>query len=161
MGRNLQGWHDLKVGVWFETDVTPPDTPEEQWDIRATNITYYCNFVEAKEFGKLLWATGFQRKALEASERIFLGDGAEWIWNLVHNHYPQGVQIVDWFHAAKRLGDVAKAAFEEPDQRKRWRERARQHLWGGPSRARDPNVRRLGGRAGERCGPGCTVLPQQ
>ena len=24
------GWRDLKVGAWFETDVTPPDTPEKQ-----------------------------------------------------------------------------------------------------------------------------------
>ena len=36
---------------------------------------------------------------------IFLGDGAEWIWNLVRDYYPEAVQIVDWFHAAERLAE--------------------------------------------------------
>jgi hypothetical protein len=126
-----EGWRDLKVVAWFETDKPPPDTPNGDWEIKAKEMTYHCNFIEAKAFGKLLWATGFRRKALQASELVFLGDGAEWIWNLVQNHYPQAVQIVDWFHAAERLGDVAKAAYKSPDERERWRQRMRQFLWDG------------------------------
>jgi transposase len=45
-----------------------------------------------------------------AHELIFLEDGAEWIWNLVQEHYPEAVQIVDWFHATEYITPVANAA---------------------------------------------------
>jgi hypothetical protein len=130
-GAEDQGWRDLKVGAWFVSDAPPPETPQEDWDIRAEQITYFCDFAEAKAFGKLLWATGFQRQALQASELIFLGDGAEWIWNLVHDHYPQATQIVDWFHAAERLAGVAKAAFGDAEAQSQWREEVGDLLWKG------------------------------
>jgi hypothetical protein len=126
-----QGWRDLKVGAWFESDAPPPEEPLEDWDVQARNLTYYCDFAEAKEFGKLLWATGIQREALKAKEMIFLGDAAEWIWNLAHEHFPRAVQIVDWFHAAEHLELVAKAVFEEEEARKTWLKDVRQSLWEG------------------------------
>jgi len=79
----------------------------------------------------LLWATGIQREALRAKELVFLGDAAEWIWNLVQEHFPQAVQIVDWFHAAEHLETVAKAVFEEQSARKAWLQDTRQWLWEG------------------------------
>ena len=130
-GTEDQGWRDLKVGAWFVTDAPPPDEPQADWDIRAEQITYFCDFAEAKQFGKLLWATGFQRQALQASELIFLGDGAEWIWNLAHDNYPKATQIVDWFHAAEHLAGVAKAAFEDAKAQCTWRRQVSDLLWKG------------------------------
>jgi len=130
-GPEDQGWRDLKVGVWFESTAPPPESPQEGWVIKATNTTYFCDITEARQFGTLLWATGFQRKALQASELIFLGDGAEWIWNLVRDNYPHAVQIVDWFHAAEHLGTVAKAAIRDASTRELWFERVRGFLWEG------------------------------
>ncbi len=91
------GWRELKVGAWFETEAQPPQQPEDPWDVEAREISYFCDIVEAEKLGPLLWATGFQRRALKAQEIIFLGDGAEWIWNLVSKHFPQAIQIVDCF----------------------------------------------------------------
>jgi len=126
-----EGWRDLKVGAWFETHAPPPEAPQADWDIQAEKVTYFCDFAEAKQFGKLLWATGFQRRALQASELIFLGDAAEWIWNLVQEHFPHAVQIVDWFHAAEHLTGVAKAAFQDPTAQQAWLEHSRSLLWEG------------------------------
>jgi hypothetical protein len=126
-----EGWRDLKVGVWFETDAKPPSKPDEDWDIRARNITYYCDILEAEKFGDLVWATGFQRKALQAVEIVFLGDGADWVWNLVSEHYPWAVQIVDWFHATEHLGTVAKAAYSDSAEQKAWLSKVKEHLWAG------------------------------
>ena len=125
------GWRDLKVGTWFLTDGTPPSEPDGEWEVRARDITYYCDIAEAEKFGELLWATGFQRAALRAKELVFVSDGAEWIWNLVTEHFPQAVQIVDWFHAAERLGDVAAAVFEQSEEKKAWLTRTRAWLWQG------------------------------
>jgi hypothetical protein len=66
-----------------------------------------------------------------AQELIFLGDGAEWIWNLVQEHYPEAVQIVDWFHATEYIAPVANAAFADKAKRQAWSDQLRTDLWDG------------------------------
>lgn len=39
--------------------------------------------------------------------RVFLCDGASWIWNRVEDSYSESVQIVDFFHAKEHLSTVA------------------------------------------------------
>ena len=124
-------WRDIKVGAWFSTTAEPPQTPDEDWEIRATDISYYCDILQAQQFGHLVWATGCQRQAQLAQELIFLGDGAEWIWNLVEEYYPEAVQIVDWFHATEYIAPVAKLAFSKEEQRQAWIENVRTWLWKG------------------------------
>ncbi|MBU0494988.1 MAG: ISKra4 family transposase [Chloroflexi bacterium] len=126
------GWRDLKVGAWFETDAQPPAQPDDDaWDIQARDITYFCDIQEAADFGDLLWATGFQRRAPRAAELVFVADGAPWIWNLVQEHYPQAVQIVDWFHASAHLTPVAALASSTAEECAAWRKKARDDLWHG------------------------------
>jgi hypothetical protein len=124
-------WKDLKVGAWFTTTAKPPQNPDEDWQIEAQDMRYYCDILPAQEFGDLLWATGCQHQAQLAEELIFLGDGAEWIWNLVSHHYPHAIQIVDWFHATEYFAPIGNAAFTDEDQRKEWISNLRTHLWHG------------------------------
>lgn len=130
-GEKEHPWRDLKVGAWFTTTVEPPQSPDDDWEIHATDINYYCDICEASQFGQLLWATGCQRQAQLAQELIFLGDGAEWIWNLVQEHYPEAIQIVDWFHATEYIAPVATAAFSSEDQQQAWIKQVRADLWDG------------------------------
>lgn len=130
-GAEADPWRDLKVGAWFTTTATPPQKPDEDWQIAADDITYYCDILEASEFGHLLWATGCQRQAHLAQELIFLGDGAEWIWHQIAEHYPEAVQIVDWFHATEYIAPVANAAFADKDHRQAWTDQVRSQLWEG------------------------------
>jgi hypothetical protein len=85
----------------------------------------------ADTFADLVWATGFEQQADQAGELIFVADGAEWVWNIVQQHYPQAVQIVDWFHACQYLSPVAAAAFKDPQQRHTWLESVKTLLWEG------------------------------
>jgi len=85
----------------------------------------------AETFSRLVWSTGVQQHAQLAEELIILGDGARWIWDLVSAHFPQAVQIVDWFHACEYLGPVAKAAFEDEGQREAWVTQTKTALWEG------------------------------
>lgn len=130
-GQKEHPWRDLKVGAWFTTTAEPPQSPDDDWEIRATDISYYCDIQEAQQFGDLLWATGCQRHAELAQELIFLGDGADWIWRLVQEHYPEAVQIVDWFHATEYIAPVANAAFETEEKRQAWSKQVRTDLWNG------------------------------
>jgi len=130
-GEGEDPWRELKVGAWFEAKGQPPKKPEDQWAIEAENITYYTNISTAAQFGSLLWATGVQRDAQQARELIFIADGAAWIWRLVAEHFPQAIQIVDWFHACEYLTQVAKVVSEEAPQRQAWYEQRRTDLWQG------------------------------
>lgn len=124
-------WKDLKVGAWFTTTAKPPQSPDEDWKIEAQKMSYYCDILPSQQFGELLWATGCQHQAQLAEELIFLGDGAEWIWNQVSLYYPHAVQIVDWFHATEYIAPIAKAAFSDEDQRQDWISQVRSDLWEG------------------------------
>ena len=124
-------WRDLKVGVWFEARGRPPKQPDGQWRIQAENIHDFADICPASEFGSLVWATGVHHHAQLAQELVILGDGAEWIWNLVAEHFPQAVQILDWFHATEYLMPVAKAAFSTEKAQNHWVAQTKQALWDG------------------------------
>jgi len=47
----------------------------------------------------------------QASRRVVLGDGAEWIWNLTAEQFPDAIQIVDRYHANEHIHDAAKAIY--------------------------------------------------
>jgi len=137
---NQDAWRDLKVGCWYEVEPVPPsqrsvrqrdkfDREQAVW--RAKHMRYYCDILEAEEFGKRLWATGCTVNADRAREVVFVCDGAVWIWNLVALHYPHAVQIVDWYHAEDRLKRVAHAVFASERDRAAWLEPVTTHLWEG------------------------------
>lgn len=132
-GEEENGWRDLKVGAWFEACGKPPTSPDGEWRIVAENIEYYTDICPAREFSPLVWATAVQRDANLARELIILGDGAEWIWNLVDENFPHAIQILDWFHACEHLTPVAHAAFSDDDQRSQSFNHLRQLLWDGDS----------------------------
>jgi hypothetical protein len=130
-GQDEHPWRDLKVGAWFEARGRPPKQPDGQWRIQAENIHYYADICSAADFGHLLWATGVQHNAQLADELVILGDGADWIWRLVAEHFPHAVQILDWFHASEYLMPVAKAAFSTPATQQQWLQQTKQALWDG------------------------------
>lgn len=51
-------------------------------------------------FARRLWR--------EAERRVILGDGAKWIWRVAGELFPGAIQIVDFYHAAERLWEIAK-----------------------------------------------------
>jgi len=98
----------------------------------AQNISYYCDIQPAEEFGDLFWATACQHKVDLYEELVFVCDGAVWIWKLIERHFPDAVQIVDWYHASQYLPPIAEAAFgHATPQYQDWLEQARSQLWQG------------------------------
>ena len=114
-------WHEMKAGVWW--------LPDEQG--QATHITYYTDWLSAAEFSDLTWATGFRRYADQAAQVVFVADGAEWIWRIVQEHFPQAVQIVDWYHTLAYVRTVAGAVFTDETERTAWVDQLTSALWHG------------------------------
>lgn len=40
-----------------------------------------------------------------------VADGSAWIWDLFHTHFPEGEQILDYYHCADRVSETARAQY--------------------------------------------------
>jgi hypothetical protein len=137
----LQGeWRELKNIAWYRVEkVRSYQTRRrhakrvgEQNDLQAQDISYTCDFKTGEEFSDLFWASACQRQADLYEELVFVCDGATWIWKLIERHFPQAVQIVDWYHASEYLPPIAEATFSPgTDPYHAWLENARSFLWEG------------------------------
>ncbi len=76
-------------------------------------ITYVAGRVQAAEFGLAVYAEAVRRGLERAKEVVILGDGAHWIWEIAEEHFPNAVQILDFWHASEWVWKVARAAFGE------------------------------------------------
>src|SRR5260221_14085746 len=54
------------------------------------------------------------------AEKIFIADGAKWIWNWVEAVYPRSVQILDFFHAKEHLCNFAELLLTDAEQKRQW-----------------------------------------
>jgi hypothetical protein len=100
-----EGSKEAKIGGVYETPLSK--------DAIATDIRYTGGFHKAEYFGKKLYVLALKRGLKTAVEIIFIGDGAKWIWKLAAYHFPEAVQIVDWYHAEERLWDIGRTVFGE------------------------------------------------
>ena len=89
---------ELVPGVYMDTPV--PDS-----------IRYVARRTARGGFGWLLYHLALQAGLEQAQQVVVLGDGAPWIWNLVAEHFPRAVQIVDLYHAKEHVWEVAHAVF--------------------------------------------------
>jgi len=63
------------------------------------------------------WKRGWSR----ARKKVVIGDGAEWIWNLVAEHFLDAIQIVDLYHARQHLWEIARQLYPQAEvQQRAW-----------------------------------------
>jgi hypothetical protein len=70
---------EVKLGCVF----TQTTWDKEGFPIRDPESTTYTGAIEtAEEFGKRIYAEASNRGWSRAENKVVMGDGAEWIWNL-------------------------------------------------------------------------------
>jgi hypothetical protein len=109
---------EVKLGCVF----TQTTWDKEGYAIRDLDSTTYTGAIEtAEEFGKRIYVEAWKRGWSRAKKKVVIGDGAEWIWNLVAEHFPDAIQIVDLYHARQHLWDVARQLYpNDAVQQKTW-----------------------------------------
>lgn len=109
---------EAKLGCVF----TQTTWDEEGYAIRDPDSTTYTGAIEsAEEFGRRIYVEAWKRGWSRAEKKVVIGDGAEWIWNLVADHFPGSVEIVDLYHARQHLWDVARRLFPHDEaSQKAW-----------------------------------------
>ena len=109
---------EAKLGCVF----TQTTWDREGYAIRDSDSTTYTGAIEtAVEFGKRIYREAWKRGWSRAKKKVVIGDGAEWIWNLVAEHFPGAIQIVDLYHARQHLWEVARQLYPHEDvKQKAW-----------------------------------------
>jgi hypothetical protein len=109
---------EAKLGCVF-TQIT---VDEQGRPLREEDSTTYVGAIETAEpFGARLYAEAWQRGWARAQKKVVMGDGAEWIWNIADQHFPDAIQIVDLYHARQHLWELAAQLYPNDSPR--------QHRW--------------------------------
>jgi hypothetical protein len=122
--RFVDDWHETKVGACYT--VKPGRKGLDEPD-RTTYVTEVEAGLEG--FGQALYDEAARRGVQHAAETVVVADGAPWIWNLVAEHFPDAIQILDFYHASERLHTVSKAVYGDGCAKAReWADRSIERL---------------------------------
>ena len=125
--RTIEEWREAKNGVIFDVCHDAKGKPH------AVAKSYISRIENSEEFGKRLYTEAKQRNSEAAKKIIVVGDGARWIWEEATLHFPESVQIVDWYHAKEHLWKAAELIFgsREKEESKEWIKKTRNILFSG------------------------------
>jgi hypothetical protein len=130
-----EGWKEFKAGTVFDVALTPEldrDTGEWVDQVHGVNMHYCAVLGTVDEFAPALWALAVDRQVPQAANVAVTGDGADWIWNLVDDLFPDSPQIVDWYHSAEYLAHCAQALYpNDPQAAHAWLQARRADLYLG------------------------------
>ena len=75
----------------------------------------------AEEFGPTNLPRSLESRLEPCAKKVVIGDGAEWIRNIVEVHFPGAIHIVDLFHARQRLWEIVRLLYpNDPGPQKVW-----------------------------------------
>ena len=130
-----EGWKEFKTGTVYEVTTTTqvdPQTHETVVVARGEHMAYRAILGDVKAFAPAFWALAVQRGVPQAADVVTTADGAEWIWNVTDDLFPQSVQIVDWYHATQHLTQAATALYPTDEKAaQRWQQEQRDVLYLG------------------------------
>lgn len=113
-------WKEMKVARLFRA---ASRTQIQAHRAMITQSLYVCHMGGHSKFLHKLEAY-----AEPYSQKVFVCDGAKWIWNWVQDCYPQAVQILDFYHAVEKLAVYAGFQYSDEQQRSEWMQRQKQRL---------------------------------
>jgi hypothetical protein len=107
-----EGWKEVKLGrIYKHEDVM--EVSKDRCELRSS--TYVAHLGSSSGF---LPKMEYHTENIE--NKVFIADGAVWIWNWVEDSYPDSPQIVDFFHAKEHLCEWAREHFKDPGEREQW-----------------------------------------
>lgn len=103
-------WHELKLGVFYRHEASAQTQTGRGLLLDKLVVNWQD---QALELGRRLhWEAG--REGLgRARNLLFLGDGAEWVWNLQRDRWPQAVGLLDFYHGSEHLWSLGRAVHGE------------------------------------------------
>jgi hypothetical protein len=132
---------EVKVGVVFTQSARDADGCPA-WD--PGSASYLATFAPCEEFGERLRDEAIRRGVKLVRQPVVLGDGAKWIKSLADRWWPEATCIVDWFHAAEHIHDLARLLEPVLADRAEWARDRKEELYEGDTAAIAAAVDALG-----------------
>jgi hypothetical protein len=108
-----------------------PGDGKDKEPVKLTT-TYVATMGPSDAFGLLARAEAERRGIRQAAQTILINDGGPWIGTQHDEHFFRCPMIIDWYHAAEHLHDVARAVHGQDEaKRQALAERLKNHLWRG------------------------------
>jgi hypothetical protein len=115
-------WHEIRVASVVATDANDQVLAEQ---LRA-------RFLSCEDFGRQMLLLALGVGYHHAKLRVFLADGARWLWDLAALHFPEAIQILDWYHLTEYVHAAAAALFGQgTEEAKAWSDARLKELWEG------------------------------
>ena len=125
------GWHDVKAAVVFRAR---PKVSEGRLDgAQADRLSYVAEVGPMEKAGQRLYAEAVNRGVDPAEDLVIcLGDGAPVNWSQFGVHFPNRVEVLDWWHAVDHLWAAGNGLFGEGSAgSKEWVDARKAELWEG------------------------------
>jgi hypothetical protein len=146
--RYEDGWHDTKAGVVFWAEPTRDEAGESE-GARATRQSYVAEVGTMERAGARLAGEAWRRGIGSDEVVVCLGDGAPSNWTQFDEHFPNRVEVLDWYHAMEHLWSAGNGIFGQgtPDA-VGWVKKWEGELWEGRVEAVIVALHREGKREG-------------
>ena len=130
MAHFRDGWHEVKVGVVFRTQV---EAGAGEKPVRAVGQHYLTHIGKMEKLGNALYAEAVrQGYQAEQETMVCLGDGAVTNWEQFAEHFDPRVEVLDWYHATEHLWAAGNGLYgEKSAEAKSWVEAREGELWAG------------------------------
>jgi len=127
-------WHEIRVASVAAVDRHDAVLHRE----------HRARFLSCEDFGWQLLLLARRAGYHHARLRVFLADGARWLWDLAATHFPDAVQILDWYHLTEHVHQTAAILYGEASEQARRFSAARlNELWAGRAAATCRRLREL------------------
>jgi hypothetical protein len=109
----------LRHGEWGEVktlvigEVTPKVKERGEWVVHTRELSYFSRMVTSEIFQTLTLVEMHRRGVWNCQQAVAVMDGAEWEQNFIDYHRHDAVRILDFPHAAQRIGQIGKSVYGE------------------------------------------------
>lgn len=122
------GWHEVKFAVMFP-ELANVEVSKDRWETAARTVVATTG--DRSELGKMVWAAveRWLPKDVDGAPKtkdriVFISDGSAWLTNMVDEHLPGAMVLLDWYHMAEHLAAAAKVLHPQDEvAARRWRKR--------------------------------------
>lgn len=107
------GWKEMKLARVFH-DSQNIDIQQGRNEIQDT---VYVSHLGGKD---KFFAKVERHLSLIKTPKVFVCDGAKYIWNWIEDNYPGSIQILDYYHAIEKVTEFARHHLRLEEKRKSW-----------------------------------------
>ena len=111
-------WHEIKSSVIFRLDHQAQTAGGRGMVIEKRVVSYQG---EPWEFCRRVYAEAV-RCGLDQARRVYwVADGGKWIWELKRERFPHAIGLLDFYHAAQHLWNLAAGLLKDkPAEQRQW-----------------------------------------